>query len=134
MQFSTAVKFATAAALGLGLMAGAAAQSVAFVEPVDGAVVSSPFHVKFAVNGMSVKPAGEIVAGTGHHHLIINADYVKEGESIPFDDKHLHFGKGQTETDVKLPPGSYTLTLQFANGAHQSYGPKLSQTIHVTVK
>jgi len=33
-----------------------------------------------------------------------------------------------------LPAGTYKLTAQFANGAHQSYGKALSQTIMVTVK
>ena len=119
----------------LGLAAGAAsAQSVDFVEPKSGAVVGSPFKVKFAVTGMEVKPAGDMANNTGHHHLIINGDSLRVGESIPFDEKHLHFGKGQTETDVTLPPGTYKLTMQFANGAHQSYGPGLAKSITVTVK
>jgi len=83
---------------------------------------------------MEVKPAGTMDNNTGHHHLIINGDSMKVGESVPFDETHLHFGKGQTETEVKLPPGTYKLTMQFANGAHQSYGPGLSKTITVTVK
>lgn len=114
--------------------AAASAQSVNFVEPADGATVKSPFKVKFAVEGMEIKPAGALVANSGHHHLVINGGAIKEGESIPFDDKHLHFGKGQTETEVKLPPGEYTLTMQFANGAHQSYGTPMSKSIKVTVK
>jgi len=123
------------ATLAMALVAGtAAAQSVDFTEPKDGAVVSSPFKVKFAVTGMEVKPAGTMDSNTGHHHLLINGDSMKVGESIPFDETHLHFGKGQTETEVKLPPGTYKLTMQFANGAHQSYGPGLSKTITVTVK
>ncbi len=56
------------------------------------------------------------------------------GEVIPADDKHLHFGKGQSEAEVKLTPGPHTLTLQFADGAHRSYGPELSKTIKITVK
>jgi hypothetical protein len=123
-----------AAVLGGGVAAGASAQSVSFIEPVDGATVSSPFKVKFAVSGMDVKPAGDMSANAGHHHLLINAEAIKAGESVPFDETHLHFGKGQTEAEVKLPPGSYTLTMQFANGAHQSYGPGLSKAIKVTVK
>jgi hypothetical protein len=122
-------------AITMALLAGsAAAQSVDFTEPKDGAVVSSPFKVKFAVTGMEVKPAGTMDNNTGHHHLLINSESMKAGESIPFDETHLHFGKGQTETEVTLPPGSYKLTMQFANGAHQSYGPGLSKTINVTVK
>jgi hypothetical protein len=112
----------------------APAKRVYFVEPKNGAVVSSPFKVVFGVSAMAIAPAGEIVADSGHHHLLINAGPVKEGETIPADETHLHFGKGQTETEVTLPPGKYKLTLQFANGAHQSYGKKMSKTIRVTVK
>ena len=112
----------------------ASAQSVSFVEPADGATVTSPFKVKFAVNGMEIKPAGDMTANTGHHHLLINAVPVKSGEVVPADETHLHFGKGQTETEVKLPPGTYKLTMQFANGLHQSYGEGMSKTITVNVK
>jgi hypothetical protein len=111
-----------------------AQQSVSFVEPANGATVTSPFKVKFAVTGMDVKPAGDMTANTGHHHLLINAAPVKAGEVIPADETHIHFGKGQTETEVKLPPGTYTLSMQFANGLHQSYGPGMSKDIKVTVK
>jgi hypothetical protein len=117
-----------------GIASLALAQSVSFLEPADGATVGSPFKVKFAVNGMEVKPAGAIEANSGHHHLLINADAVKAGEPVPFDDRHLHFGKGQTEAELKLAPGNYVLTMQFANGAHQSYGAPMSKSIKVTVK
>lgn len=115
-------------------MGGAPAQSVRIVAPADGATVGTTFMVKFGVKGLEVAPAGDIVAGSGHHHLLINLDSIVSGESIPFTDKHIHFGKGQTEAEVKLAPGNYTLTAQFANGAHQSYGKALSHSIKVTVK
>lgn len=111
-----------------------ASASVSFVEPVNGAVVSSPFTVKFAVSGMEVKPAGEVLPGTGHHHLLIDLDSIPAEQNIPMDPQHLHFGKGQTETSVTLPPGEHRLTMQFGDGAHRSYGPELSRTIKVTVK
>jgi hypothetical protein len=109
-------------------------KKVFFVEPKNGAVVTSPFKVVFGVTGMVVEPAGEIKPDSGHHHLLINAGPMKEGETIPADATHLHFGKAQTETEVTLPPGKYALTMQFANGAHQSYGEKMSATINITVK
>ena len=90
--------------------------------------------VKFGATGLKVEPAGDIVANSGHHHLLINLDSITAGESIPFTEKHMHFGKAQTEAEVKLAPGNYTLTAQFANGAHQSYGKALSHSIKVTVK
>lgn len=110
------------------------AASVSFIKPADGAVVSSPFIVEFGVSGMEVKPAGAVTPNAGHHHLLINEGSTPAGQVIPLDDKHLHFGKGQTKASVALPPGNYKLTMQFGDGAHRSYGPELSKTINVTVK
>jgi hypothetical protein len=112
----------------------APAQNVSILEPANGATVGTTFKVRFGVKGLEVAPAGDIVANSGHHHLLINLDSITAGESIPFTEQHMHFGKGQTEAEVKLAPGTYKLTAQFANGAHQSYGKPLSQTITVTVK
>lgn len=109
-------------------------QSVRFLEPADKAVVGTTFKVRFGVAGMAVEPAGDVVANSGHNHLLIDMDSITAGESIPFTPKHMHFGKGQQEADVKLEPGTYKLTAQFANGAHQSYGKAMSQTITITVK
>jgi hypothetical protein len=108
--------------------------SVSFIEPADGATVSSPVKMKFGVTGMALQPAGDIVAGSGHHHVTVDGGPTPADESLPFDDTHLHFGKAQSEGEVKLPPGTHTLTLQFANGAHLSYGPEMSKTITVHVK
>lgn len=110
------------------------AQSVDFVEPRDGATVPATFKVKFAVDGMKVAPAGDMSEGTGHHHLLIDTPDIAEGEVIPMNDSHRHFGKGQTETEITLPPGRHRLTMQFADGAHRSYGAKLRKSIEVTVK
>ncbi|WDZ97686.1 DUF4399 domain-containing protein [Herbaspirillum sp. WKF16] len=129
---------ACAASLLLMSLAASFAQAeekgVSILEPKSGATVQSPFKVRFAAHGMTVHPATEVIPGTGHHHLLINHGPIKEGESIPMDDTHLHYGKGQTEAEVTLPPGKYKLTAQFANGAHQSYGKKMSDTIDLTVK
>jgi hypothetical protein len=115
--------------------AGAAfAQSVDFVEPKNGATVTATFKVKFAVDGMSVAPAGEVTPGTGHHHLLIDTPDIEENVAIPMDDKHRHFGKGQTETEITLAPGKHKLTMQFADGAHRSYGAKFRKTIEIEVR
>ncbi len=111
-----------------------ASQGVYFIEPANGATVSSPFKVKFGIKGMEVKPSGDQVANQGHHHLLINLDSQAKGEIIPVDDSRIHFGKAQTETEVKLAPGTYKLTMQFADGFHLSYGKDMSATIAVTVK
>jgi hypothetical protein len=107
---------------------------VFFIEPVDGATVKQKFKVKFGVEGMTVKPAGVIELGSGHHHLIINAQPFDEKQVIPANETNIHYGKGQTEAELSLKPGVYKLTLQFADGAHRSYGPMMSESISVTVK
>jgi hypothetical protein len=107
---------------------------VFFVEPKDGATVTSPVHVVFGLEGMGLAPAGDLDPNKGHHHLLIDAGPMQKGLVIPANDKSLHFGKAQTEADVKLPPGDHTLTLQFGDGAHQSFGPEMSQTIKIHVK
>jgi hypothetical protein len=110
-------------------------QKVFFANLLDGQIVTSPLTVEFGVEGMEVVPAGAIEENKGHHHLLINHDFVAAGEVIPAGDSTLiHFGKGQTSTEVNLAPGDYKLTMQFANGAHMSYGEKMSATINVSVE
>ena len=108
--------------------------SVKITSPADGAKVRSPFKVKMSVSGIAIEPAGPPKAGTGHHHLIIDGGPEKEGTAVPADGSHLHFGKGQTEAELNLNPGKHTITAQFADGVHRSYGAALSHTITVTVE
>jgi len=110
------------------------APHVYFIGPADGATTGREVKVTMGVEGMQVRPAGEVVAGTGHHHLIIDGAFVPRGETVPKDATHLHFGKGQTETVLHLTPGRHALTLQFADGHHASYGKAMSHTVHITVR
>lgn len=129
------MKLAAVAALSLALLCPLAhAQSVDFIEPKDGATLPTTFKLRFGLDGMKVAPAGDMSEGTGHHHLLIDAADIPEGVVIPMDDRHRHFGKGQTETEITLPPGRYRLTMQFADGLHRSYGEKMRKTIEITVK
>lgn len=101
-----------------------------FLNIRDGDKVHSPFRVVFAVSGMGVAPvqAGKI-DGTGHHHILIDLDLPPDIKApIPFDkpDEYLHqhykhFGNGETETVLNLPPGKHKLRLMFANHMHIPY-------------
>jgi hypothetical protein len=113
---------------------GAKKARVFFVEPADGAKVPAKFTVKMGVEGMEVAPAGTIKEGTGHHHILIDRKPLASKKVVPTSATAIHFGKGQTETELTLAPGKHSLTLQFADGNHQSYGPDLSATIHVEVE
>jgi hypothetical protein len=114
--------------------AGAPKAKVFFTEPADGATVSSPVKLVFGVEGMEVRPAGELAENTGHHHVIIGPAGIPTGEAVPADEKHIHFGKGQTEAEIELPPGEHKLTMQFADGNHMSYGEVMATTITITVE
>ena len=107
--------------------------SVFFQNLKDGDTLSSPFTVEMGVEGMQIEAAGERKEGFGHHHIIVNCTHIDEETTIPVDDQHIHYGAGQTETELELEAGTYCLTLQFANGSHQSYGEELSKTIKVVV-
>lgn len=112
-----------------------AGAKVYFKNLKDGQTVKSPVKVEMGVEGMKLDTAGAIVAGTGHHHLLIDAgDSIPAGQVVPKDSTHLHFGKAQSSTEVTLAPGKHVLTLQFADGIHRSYGAAMATTINVTVK
>ncbi|HCL82542.1 MAG TPA: rod shape-determining protein RodA [Chitinophagaceae bacterium] len=112
-----------------------AGAAVYFKNLKNGETVKSPFKVEMGVKNMKVDTAGLVLPDEGHHHLLIDAgDSVAAGTVVPKDAQHIHFGKGQTETTVTLPPGKHRLTLQYADGIHRSYGAALSATIEVNVK
>lgn len=109
---------------------------VFFVNLKDGQVVPQKFKVKMGLKGMKLRNATEDISDktTGHHHILINQKSIPAGQPIPADESHVHFGKSQKEAELNLKPGKYTLTLQLADGAHLSYGEKLSSTISIEVK
>ncbi len=109
-------------------------QSVYFIGPEDGAELTSPVVVEFGVEGMEVEPAGALSKDKGHHHIVINGSFVPKGEVVPADETHIHYGKGQLTDTLDLEPGEYSLTMQFADGLHNSYGEQMSSTINITVK
>jgi outer membrane murein-binding lipoprotein Lpp len=114
-----------------------AGPAVYFVNLKDGDTVSSPFRVVFGVYGMGVAPAGTDKPMTGHHHLMIDTELSAEEMkfAIPNDDTHKHFGGGQTETTLTLPPGQHTLQLDFGDMKHmQMASPIMSKKITITVK
>ena len=108
-----------------------------FASPKDGAEVAQKFTVRFGLKGMGVAPAGVYQKGThtGHHHLVIDSELPNLQIPFPKDDKHLHFGGGQTETVLELPPGQHTLQLVLGDHNHIPHDPPLtSEKITVTVK
>ena len=134
--------------LGLGLVADASAAdsgiqrserpegaTLYFITPSDGATLSSPVNVRFGLIGMGVAPAGVEKAGTGHHHLVVDADLPPSDLPIPKDDHYRHFGGGQTEVELVLEPGQHTLQLLLGDSNHVPHAPPVvSERITITVE
>lgn len=110
---------------------------VFFVRPFNRATVVSPFRVTFASELVEVKPvpAGEPGDNTGHYDLIINQQPggLPVGVRIAHDNQHLLFDRGESEAQLALAPGRYTLTLQFADGENRSHSVEMSASIEITV-
>jgi len=96
--------------------------------PKDGSILDSKeFKVEFGSENILISPAGvnpeqkDKCLISGHHHLIINNAYdvnEKRNDPIPFERNILHFGGGQTEATLSLPPGKYTLQLALGDYEH----------------
>lgn len=118
-------------------------QKVFFPNLKDGQTIKLPFIIKFGVEGMEVKPAMAVEPNVGHHHIVVDHGAIQANTMFPMQKEaegYYHFGKGQTQDTLSLKkypmltPGAHTLTLQFANSMHMSYGPAMSKTITVNVK
>jgi len=107
-----------------------------FVWPQNGATIKGGFWCRFGLRNMGVTHAGDNYQNSGHHHLLIDVNApIDLKEPIPQDKSHLHFGAGQTEARIELPPGKHTLQLVLGDAGHYPFDPPLvSQKITVTVR
>ena len=110
---------------------------VYFISPSDGLhTEDGQVHVVFGLRGMGVAPAGIEYPDSGHHHLLLNAEELPAFDTpIPSDERHLHFGMGQTETMLDLEPGTHTLQLILGDMNHVPHDPPVvSEKITITVE
>src|SRR4029078_464362 len=107
-----------------------------FVWPQDGTVIKGAFWARFGLRNMGVTHAGDDFDNAGHHHLLIDVNApLHANEPIPQDKNHLHFGAGQTEARIELPPGKHTLQLVLGDAKHYPFKPPVvSKKITITVK
>ena len=103
--------------------------------PADGAVVTAPFTVRFGLRGVGVAPAGVQLPNTGHHHLLIDVTEMPSfGLPLPATENVRHYGLGQTETELELPPGEHTLQLLLGDWLHIPHEPTvISEVVTITV-
>jgi hypothetical protein len=113
-----------------------AGAEVYIVSPKDGAKVKGPVTVVFGLKGMGIAPAGIKFDNSGHHHLLIDSDLPADlSQPLAATEKSVHFGKGQTETTLTLPPGKHTLQLVLGDMLHIPHDPAVvSKKITVVVE
>lgn len=134
---------ALSVALALSMSAAHAQSKVApkdarlyFITPHDGQKLRGGFWCRFGLRNMGVTHAGDDYQNSGHHHLFVDvSEPVDPKEPIPQDKSHLHFGAGQTETFLELPPGTHTLQLVLGDAKHFPFNPPvISPKITVRVR
>jgi hypothetical protein len=106
---------------------------VYFIDLKNGATLPPKANIHFGLRGMGVAPAGSDRENSGHHHLMIDADLPPLDQPIPNDFNHLHFGAGQTETEISLPPGEHTLQLLLGDKNHVPHSPPVTSE-RITVR
>ena len=130
---------------GLGVFASAQAKkaaakvTVSFVEPKNGAIVTSPTHMKFSSTGIEIAavPPGDVTTtrpGMAHYHVGIGVTCLPSGKTIiKGTPSWVHFGDGKAEIDMQLTPGRHRLALQLGDDLHNTL-PGACQMITVTVR
>ncbi|MFO1151371.1 MAG: DUF4399 domain-containing protein [Alsobacter sp.] len=108
------------------------------ISPRNGDVITGPVRVVMGLSGLGVAPAGVDKPNTGHHHILVDAPAPSGDElnaPMPATDNLKHFGGGQTETNLTLPPGKHTIQLILGDQNHIPHNPPLvSEVITITVK
>jgi len=107
-----------------------------FVWPQDNTAIKGAFWCRFGLRNMGVTHAGDDFQNSGHHHLLVDvSEPLDTNEPIPQDKSHLHFGAGQTEARIDLPPGKHTLQLVLGDAKHYPFNPPIvSQKINIRIK
>ena len=126
------------AAVSIGCATESSKPRVFFEQPANGASVKSPVHLKFGIENYQVAavPAGTVEtarAGMGHYHVAVDSDCLPAGTAIQKAAPWVHFGTGNSEIDMQLPPGMHKLTLEVGDDLHRAVeGLCTSITVNVT--
>ena len=110
--------------------------AVYIVWPPHGAVIDGGrFWLRMGLRNMGVAPKGVKMANVGHHHVLVDTELPPMDQQIPSDRNHLHFGGGETEARIELPPGRHTLQLLLGDQDHVPHEPPIySNRVTVTVR
>ena len=125
----------------MAMKAKAAKARVFFVEPKNGATVTSPLHMKFGSEGIEIAavPPGDLTKeqvrpGKAHYHVGIDQDCLPPGKNIvKGTPSWVHFGDGKDVFETQLTPGKHKLALQLGDDKHDTM-PGTCEVITVDVK
>ena len=114
---------------------------VFFVEPKNGATVTSPVHMKFGSQGIEISPVppgdltkAQVRPGKAHYHVGIDQVCLPPGKTIvKGTPSWVHFGDGKDVFDSQLTPGKHKLALQLGDDLHDTM-PGACSVITVNVK
>ncbi len=108
---------------------------VQIVGPEEGATVGGSVMITLEVSGMTLAPAGTMEAGTGHHHLVVDAGLPTVGMPIPSTDgEYIHMGQAQTEYELTgLAAGDHMVIAVVGDGAHMPLMPTVADTVRFVV-
>ena len=135
----TALAAAFAATCARALAVGTPSPADAYlyiIWPPDGQRIHGSFWCRFGLRNMGVTRAGDVAPNLGHHHLLVDGEALPEpGVAIPADKMHIHYGAGQTEGRLDLPPGPHTLQLVLGDAEHKPFDPPVvSRKIRIVVE
>lgn len=112
-----------------------AGAQVTITSPSEGAAVGPDVRITLEVAGIEIRPAGELVEGTAHHHLFLDTDITPPNQPIPASTGQIvHLGTGAVEhTFTGLAPGDHRVIAVLADGLHFPFEPAVTDTVHFTV-
>lgn len=121
---------------GLLAVAGCGAEpeppSVEIRTPRDGATVSGPnVRVELAARGVTIAPASDERPGTAHHHLFIDREMTRPGDTIPSGvNGIIHLDRGQTDfVLLGQPRGSHRVIALLADRHDVPLDPPAADTV-----
>lgn len=111
------------------------AGTVTIVAPVRGTPVSGTSVTVQLSSTVQILPAGDLTAGSGHHHLYLDADLTAAGVPVPtIPGSIVHMGDASSVyTFEGVSPGEHRLIAVVADGMHMPLQPWVIDTVTFTV-
>jgi hypothetical protein len=113
----------------------AAGGTVSIVTPIEGVALSGTTVTVQLSSSVAILPAGDMTAGSGHHHLYLDAELTAAGVPVPsVPGSIVHMGDASsTYTFEGISPGVHRLIAVVADGVHVPLQPWVVDTVTFTV-